>query len=166
MESETQKEEKKKNFEPITWKCDEYKHTEKNNEWYWALGLIGVAGSFASLMFENVLFAIFILIAVFVLALFAQRKPDRVVFTLTQRGLRINDTLHLFKTMKSFGIEEFSERHTPKLIFESSKIFKPDIIIPLEGVEVNAVHDFLFDFLPEDEHEEPVTHKFMEWLGF
>jgi hypothetical protein len=155
-----------KDFKPITWKCKEYEHSEKSAEWFWALGLIGVAGAVASIMFNNVLFAIFILIAVFVLALYASRKPEEFTFTLTQRGLRIEDKLHPFNTFKAFGIEEFSEKHTPKLIFDTKKLFALDIVIPLVGVDLDEVHDLLLDFLPEDELEEPVVHKFMEWFGF
>ena len=159
-------EKESKDFRPITWKCKEYEHSEKSTEWFWALGLIGVAGAVASIMYNNILFAIFILIAVFVLALYASKKPDDFTFTLTQRGLRIDDKLYPFNTFKSFGIEEFSENHTPKLIFDTKKIFELDIIIPLKNVDLDEVHDFLLDYLPEEELEEPISHKFMEWFGF
>ncbi|KKS83436.1 MAG: hypothetical protein UV60_C0041G0011 [Parcubacteria group bacterium GW2011_GWA2_43_11] len=42
---------------PIEWTDHEYKHFEKGSEWYWALGLVSVAGAVAALIFNNVLFA-------------------------------------------------------------------------------------------------------------
>jgi len=152
--------------QPLEWEVHEYVHTEKSQDWYWALGLIAVAGAVAAIMFNNVLFAIFILIAAFVLALFAARKPDTVHFALTQRGIRVNKVLYPYKNLKSFAVDELSPNHTPKLIVESNKILAPHLIIPLEDVNADDVHDFLVDFLPEDDHVEPLTHRVMEWLGF
>jgi len=151
---------------PIEWTDHEYKHFEKGSEWYWALGLVSVAGAVAALIFNNVLFALFILIAAFVLAIFASRKPNEVTFEISQRGIRIDDVLYPFQSLKSFGIEELTPKHIPRLIFKSKKLFALDIIIPLEKVHANEVHDFLIHFLPEDDHHEPLVHKVMEWLGF
>lgn len=152
--------------ESITWEGKEYVHFDKTSEWFWALGLIAVAGAVTSLIFKNLLFAIFILLAAFVLAIFASRKPEDVIFAITQRGVRINEKFYPFQSLKSFGIEEIGPKHTPKLILEVKSVFVPNIIIPIEGVDLDRVHDFLFTFLPEEDHEEPLSHKIMEWLGF
>lgn len=158
--------EEKVGRKPITWKDVEYIHSEKGADWYWALGLIAVAGAVTSLSFHNILFAIFILIAAFVLAIFAAREPDEVTFSISQRGVRIDDKLYPFETLEAFGIEELSSEHTPKLILKSKKILVPNIIISLEKVNENEVHDFLQQFLHQEELNEPLIHKIMEWLGF
>lgn len=152
--------------QPLSWQGHEYVHTEKTPDWYWALGLIAVAGAVASLLFNNVLFAVLILFGAFALALFAAREPKEVTFTLTQRGLRVNDVLYPYQSLESFAVDELSKNHIPKLIIESKRMFTPTLIIPLENVEEDHVHDFLLDFLPEEEHVEPVSHRIMEWLGF
>jgi hypothetical protein len=151
---------------PLEWEAHEYLHTEKAPDWYWALGLIAIAGAVAALTFNNVLFAVFILIAAFFLAIFAARKPNTVRFAVTQRGVRIDDLLYPFSSLESFAIDELTPEHTPKLILESRKIFVPRIVIPIEGVSADDVHDFLLDFLHEEDHVEPLTHHFMGWLGF
>lgn len=152
--------------QPLTWRGHEYVHTEKTADWYWALGLIAVAGAVASLLFNNVLFAILILFGAFVLALFASRKPKEVEFSLTQRGIRINAVLYPYQSLESFAIDELTPTHVPKLIIESKQTFSPTLIIPLEHVSADHIHDYLLDFLPEDEHIEPLSHRIMEWLGF
>ena len=156
----------KKHRDPISWEAHEYLHFEKGRDWYWALGLIAVAGAVAALLYNNVLFAVFILISAFSLALFASREPEIVQFSLTQRGLRVNDVLYPWQSLESFGIDSAVEEEAPKLILESRKPFAPKLSIPLENVNADAVHDFLLDFLPEDEHYEPLTHRVMEYLGF
>lgn len=150
----------------ITWEALEHVHVEKTPDWYWALGLIAVAGAVGALLYNNILFAVLILIAAFVLALLAARQPDVFRFATTQRGVRIDDELYPYNTIESFTIEELSPNHTPKLLLKPKKIFAPLIVIPIEGVEADEVHDFLLDFLPEGEHTEPLTNHVMEWLGF
>jgi len=150
---------------PITWTAHEYLHTEKGHDWYWALGLIAVAGAVASLLFSNVLFAVLILIAAFVLAIFASRKPNLVTFALTQRGVRVDDALYPYSTIASFGIDD-SHPTTPKLIFASQKKLSPALIIPLEHADIEMIHQYLLSILPEEDHVEPLVHRVMEYLGF
>jgi hypothetical protein len=152
--------------EPITWQDHEYLHFEKGAAWYWALGLIAVAGAVASLAFHNLLFAVFILISAFVLAILASREPEIVTFSITQRGVYVDERFYAYKGLKSFGIDELSPKHIPQLIIESKNRFMPHLIIPLEHIDANRVHHFLLDFLPEENHKEPITHKVMEYLGF
>jgi hypothetical protein len=152
--------------EPITWQDYEYLHFEKGSEWYWALGLIAVSSAIASLAFHNLLFAIFILISAFVLAIFASRKPEIVTFSVTQRGVYVDDKFHPYKALKSFGIDVLSPRHVPQLIIESKNKFSAHLIIPLEHIDPNEVHHFLNNFLPEENHKEPLIHKVMEYFGF
>jgi len=152
--------------QPIEWHAHEYVHVEKAPDWYWALGLIAVAGSVASILYNNVLFAIFILIAAFVLAMFAARRPNVCKFAVTQRGVRIDEKLYPYNALDSFSIDELTPDHTPKLILKQVGRFSPIIVIPIIDVHADDVHDFLVNFLTEDEHYEPLSHRLMEWLGF
>ena len=150
---------------PISWEAHEYVHVEKTKDWYWALGLMAVAGAVAALLFNNVLFAVLILATLFALALFASRKPDLVSFTITQRGVRVDDTLYPFQALASFAVDD-ETGDIPKLILVSNKLFAPNLVIPLEGIEPDDVHDFLLDYLLESDHVEPLSHKVMVYLGF
>ncbi len=151
---------------PIEWRAHEYVHVEKTPDWYWALGLIGVAAAIAAIVMGDVLFAILILLAAFVLAIYANRQPNVVRFAVTQRGVRIDDELYPYNTLDSFAIDEVSPNHTPKLILKPKRIFASLIIIPVEEVDPDDVHDFISDFLLEEEHVEPLSHHVMQWLGF
>ena len=152
--------------EPISWDAHEYVHVEKTPDWYWALGLIAVAGTVAAILFQNLLFAVLILVMAFVLALFAKRKPEVFRFSVTQRGVRIDDTLYPYSSLEWFSIDELSPNHVPKLILNPKHFFAPVIVIPILDVDPDEVHDFLIAFLDEEDHPEPVIHRIMEWLGF
>ena len=151
---------------PLQWRAHEYVHTEKTTDWYWALGLIAVAGAVGAVLLNNVLFALFILISSFVLAVLASQKPKHIEFAVTQRGVRIDKTLYPYSSLESFAVDQATHTHTPKLILESKKMFAPKLVIPLIDVDPDEVHGFLSDFLVEDDHIEPFTDRFMEWLGF
>ncbi len=166
MDASAKPEDRKLAQAPLEWSAHEYVHVEKTTEWYWALGLVAVAGAIAALLANDVLFALFILIIAFVLALFASRPPQIVHFSISQRGVRIDDDLHPYNSIKSFAIHELSPDHTPKLILETSRMIVPHIVIPLEGIHADDVHKYLARFLPEEDHVEPLSHRIMEWLGF
>ena len=61
------------------WQGREYEHNPKSADWYWALGIVGVATTIASLLFGNYLFAFLILIATTVLALHADVVYDYIL---------------------------------------------------------------------------------------
>ena len=42
----------------------------------------------------------------------------------------------------------------------------PYIIIPLGDADPETVRNFLLEYLNEEEHSEPLSHKLMEYLGF
>ncbi len=151
---------------PMHWQALEYNHTEKSSDWFWALGLVVLAGIVGSLVVNNILLAVLLLVGGFALAVFAAREPDMVSFALTQRGVRIDDKLYPFKSLNAFHISEVHHEQTPKLILKPKSFIVPLIIVPLEGIEPDHVHDFLLDFLPDEEMHEPLTHHVMEWLGF
>lgn len=150
----------------LSWQAHEYVHVEKTPDWFWALGLVAVAAFVAALLLNNILFAVLILLIALVLGLFAARKPNVVRFSITPRGIRIDDTLYTYQNIKSFAIEELSPDHTPKLIIAPRGIIAPMLVIPIVDVSPDDVHDLLRTFLPEAEHGEPLSHRVMEWLGF
>jgi hypothetical protein len=166
VEKEKSLSSEKRALRPISWSAHEYVHTEKTPDWYWALGLLTVASGIGALLFNNVLFAILIFFIAFVLSLHATMTPKSRDFSLTQRGVRIDNELHPYTYFKGFSIDEFSPEHTPKLILLPQNFFDHTIIIPIEDVDPDDIHDFLSFFLEDVEEYEPSFHRFMEWLGF
>ena len=59
----------------ITWSAFEYEHKEKNNDWFWALGIIIVAGALTSLIYGNYFFAMLLIIGGVLMGYFAKKTP-------------------------------------------------------------------------------------------
>ncbi|MCH7529591.1 hypothetical protein IIB50_00515 [Patescibacteria group bacterium] len=151
---------------PIQWNAFEYEHKERTVDWFWALGIVALAGTIAAFMLSNILFGVLIVIGSFTLALFANRHPDLIQFKINERGVVIGDTLYPYKTLDSFWISDEYKNIDPKLIIKSKKVFMPYLIIPLADADCQAIHDYINKYLEEKEHNEPLSHKILELFGF
>ena len=148
----------------ITWEAPEYIYKEKGVDWFWAVGIIVVSLAIASFVYNNVLFAILIIIGGFTLIMYAVKKPQQVRFTINERGVGINTTLYPYSALESFGIEEYGTE--PKILIKSKKALMPYIALPMRKEDGEAIRNYLSKYLKEAEHTEPLPQKIMEYLGF
>jgi len=156
----------KKALSPLQWHAHEYVHVEKTPDWYWALGVLGVTASIAALLWNNVLFALLLLVITFALSMHAAKPSQEIAFAITQRGIRIGEHLYPYTSFRGFSVDEFSPEHQAKLILIPKNVWHPQLIIPIEQVDPDDVHDFLSVFLEDLDEYEPAFHRLMEWLGF
>lgn len=148
----------------LRWETLEYKYKEKSPDWFWAVGIIAVSLAVTSILFRNILFAVFILIGAFALALYSQRRPQKVNVVLGQRGVFINDRLRTYHELDSFWLED--RDGNPRILFKSQQLTSPFLIIPIEGIRSDTIREFLLNHLEEEEHTEPLSQKILEFLGF
>ena len=152
-------------MESIRFKAHEYKHQPKHPDWFWALGIIAVAGAATALLFGNFLFALLILIGSFVVGVFAQKHPSEFEFEISERGITVGKTLYPYQTLESFWVSEINPKK-PILILESKRLFLPHITIPLSTTNPGAVREFLIRHLKEEEHQDSLSEQIGEWFGF
>lgn len=149
----------------LKWEAKEYEQTEKGSDWFWALGIISISIAVTSIILNNLLFAIVVLVGAFALGTYAKKPAEIIHLEINQRGVLINSTLYLYSSLESFWVEEVEE--SPKLLIKSAKTFVPLIVAPLsEVVDREELRDYLLDHLDEEEHSEPLSQKIMERLGF
>jgi len=149
----------------IEWSAHEYTHQEKTPDWFWGLGLVILVIAIGAIFFNNVLLALVVLIAGAMIGFYAARHPDRFDFAATPRGIVVHDQLYPYQTLDSFWIDDLNP-YEPRLLLKSQKMLVPLIVIPLEDVDVDDVHSYLLQYLPEIEAAEPVAHKLFELVGF
>ena len=151
---------------PIRWSADEHQHIPHGSDWYWALGVIAVATSLTAIIFGDVLFAIVIVVAAVTLGLVARTPPRHMTFELSERGVKVGETLHRYKEIISFWVTHDETGEPPLLLIDTTKFMSPNLIIPLEGVSENSVRAYLTERVPEVEMHESVAHKILEFFGF
>ena len=151
----------------LEWEGREYDHNPKSADWYWALGIIAVAGTIASVLFGNYLLAMLIVIAAAAFALHASKQPPLHRFRLVEQGIVIGDELHHFERMTSFSVlEDVEGELAPMLSIKTESWLSPHLIIPLDGVDADVVYAYFLQKVDESEHPHTVVDLVAAWLGF
>ncbi|MES2471070.1 MAG: hypothetical protein V4526_02460 [Patescibacteria group bacterium] len=148
----------------ISWNAYEHSYAPKTSEWYWSVGIITVTAAALSLILSNVIFAIFILVSGFALAIHASKPPRVVNHEINDRGIIIGDTLYPFLDLESFWIDH--NHPAPHILIKSHKFFMPYLHIPIDEVDPEDVRKILLTYIAETKHEEPFLLKVLEKFGF
>lgn len=151
----------------IAWQSLEHTHkSKKGADWFWALGIIAVGAIVLSFYFGNILFGIIIALFVITSGLTVNRDPQLHEFEISRKGVRIGTLLYPFSNLESFWVED--TEHEDMIIFRTKKTMHNMLIIPFDSTvtDPEMLRDFLLDYLDEEELEEPLHQKFMEFLGF
>jgi hypothetical protein len=135
------------------------------NDWFFALAIIVVALVIVAVMLNDVLLALFLGIAGGVLAMAAAKRPSIVPFSVSVRGIKIEDQLHAYSTLESYYIDEDDPRG-PQLLIKSKRKIMPLIVIPIPPDHIDDIENILEDRLEEEHMEESLFHKIFELFGY
>jgi hypothetical protein len=151
-------------MENLGWTALEYEEKNRSTDWFWALGIIIVAGSIASIIFANYFFAALLIISGVLLGFFAIKKPETVPYELNNKGLKIKSRLYPYEKIKAFYVQT---ENKPLLFIKSERFFMPIISIPIEYGHANSIRNVMLskEVLEEKMAEHPYE-KIMEYLGF
>lgn len=150
----------------VSWEAPEHHHAEKGSDWFWALGIITIAGAIANIViYGDIIFSIVILLAGAVTALVSVKHPRIITYSVSLRGVRVGRELHPYSSLKCFFINEDHPRHV-ELFVQSKGVFVPMMIIPVPDDAVEEVEYLLEERLPEVHLEESLGHRLLEFLGF
>jgi hypothetical protein len=151
----------------LEWEGREYDHNPKSTDWYWAVGIVAVASAIAAVLFGSYLVAVLVVIAAASLALHAAKQPPLHRFQLTEEGIVIGDDIHPFERMISFSVLEDLEGELPPMIsIKTESWVSPHLIIPLAGVDADAVYAYFLKHVDEAEHRHTLSDLVAAWLGF
>ena len=114
----------------LSWETLEYFHTEKTTDWYWIVGIVTISVAIISIILNNLIFAILILVSSFVLSLFASRKPAVIRIEIDDNGVKVGKTFYPYSSLESFWIE--TREFHPKILIKSKKVFMHLIVIFIE----------------------------------
>ena len=149
------------------WEGREYEHNPKSADWYWSLGIIAMAAVVTSVLFNNYLLALVIIIAAAAVALHGAKHPPLHRFRVVEQGLLIGDILHPFHRMTSFSVLEDIDGELPPLLsIKTESWLSPHLVIPLEGVDADAVYAHFLAQVDEAAHHHSLIDLVSAWLGF
>jgi len=149
----------------LKWQAFEYREKKKKPDWFWALGIIAVAGSAVAFIYGNFLFGIFIILAAGSMMFFGTTKPKRITYRISTDGLIFDGHLYPYERLKSFWMEELGGEK--RLLVKSDKTLVPILVLPFEDDETGEdIYAILSELLEEEEIQESNAHKLMDRLGF
>ena len=149
----------------LTWSALEYEEKERGADWFWALGVIVVAGSVASFIYGNNFFGLLLIIGGILLGVFAIKKPDMVSYELNEKGLKIRNRLFPYENIKSFWVKRVGEKSA--LFIRSERLFMPIISMPIEQSLAEEIRSSMLENnVIEEEMKEHPSEKIMDYLGF
>ena len=152
------------NKSKLQWSALEYEERDRGNDWFWALGIIIVAGSITSFIYGNIFFGILLIVGGILIVVFSIKKPDLVFYELNEDGLEIRTRLYPYGNIKAFWVQT---GESPTLFVRSERFFAPILSIPIKNELANTVRDFMLkEEVKEEKMEEHVSEKIMNYLGF
>lgn len=152
-------------MDSITWKTFEHNYTEKTTDWYWIVGIVTISITIISVLMNNIIFAVLVLVASFTMSLFASRRPAVVDVVLNATGITFGQTFYSYSSLKSFWVE--TRDANPRIILETKRVFMPfSTIVIDDDVRPEDVEKFLRKYLKVEEHIEPFFEKLLVYLGF
>ena len=147
----------------LTWKTPHQPARPRTPDWYWTIGTVAVAAALIAGYFGNYLFAIIAIIAAFIIIIESGKAKGGEHVTIVTKGIRVGKTLYPVAGIHSFHLNE--EVDPPHLSLKLNRPFVPTVEIELGDADVQALHNFLKKYLPEEHHEERLADVITKSLG-
>ncbi|MCR4322724.1 MAG: hypothetical protein NUV61_01395 [Candidatus Azambacteria bacterium] len=147
------------------WEAEEFPYNPKDLQWFLVGGIFAL-GLFASLLIlKNMFGAVTILLFVFIIYLYATKKPDILSIVVDGRGITINRKHISYSDITSFWV--LYEPPTKDLIVIQKANFTSKTIIPLGQVNPTELRALLIaNAITEKEEEETLIDILARRFGF
>lgn len=136
--------------EPVRWQAQEYIQHDKGRLWF-----VVFAAAFVLLMamaiflIKSITFDILVPVMAVALYVYVNRPPRVIDYTLSRKGLHINDRLYPFAEFKGFGVIHDGKEYSVLLL--PVKRFKPGVSVYFPEAAGEAIVDMLGARLPMQE---------------
>jgi hypothetical protein len=149
----------------VEWQSPEHHFGPKSADWYWIVGIVAVAGAVLSFYFDNMLFAVFILLSAFTIGFLSYKETRDVSVRVTNKGIVFHKFLYEYRSHKSFWIED-DHVHGARILMHSQSSFSPLTVIPIaEEIDLEQLRDLLLNFLDEEILQESLVHRLFDKIG-
>ncbi len=148
----------------LQWSALEYAPRERGPYWFLPPSAVALAFVIFGILIQSWFFTAFVILALFVILLYARRAPREYRFAVAKEGVYIGNTLHRFSELKSFWIIETVQ--PPELSLETTRRLHPYLHLPLGDLHPNKIKSVLSGLLPEQEHKEFFTDQIARSIGF
>lgn len=136
--------------EPVRWQAQEYIQHDKGGLWFAAFAAVFVVlMAVAIFLIKSITFDILVPVMAIALLVYINRPPRLIDYTLSRKGLHINDRLYPFAEFKGFGVVHDGKEFSVLLL--PVKRFKPGVSVYFPEESGEAIVDMLGARLPMQE---------------
>ncbi len=152
----------------ILWSAPEFHHYEKSVAWYWLVIAVSALIVGAALLSKNLLFAVFVVIATFLVFTWGHRAPRTIDFTLSKKGLDIGGRkFYPFDHLAGFAfIPTRENEELDELMLHTKGRLSNWVRIIVASQRREQIKNLLSQFLPELEYEESLAEHIGQLLRF
>lgn len=133
----------------MNWQIEERQANLNNNQWIWALAIIGFAVVIFGVMLKNYLLIIIIALSALIIYALKNKEPETHDFRLDGEGLDIDGKFYPYENFESFWILPDKE-----IAFRRKHHLMPLLTVPFHESEESEIRKILEIHLPENEEEE------------
>ncbi|MCX6800232.1 MAG: hypothetical protein NT091_03750, partial [Candidatus Falkowbacteria bacterium] len=134
--------------------------------WYISAGIISLVLLTYSFFTNNFLFAVLIIIALFIIILHSGEKPIEVKFILSTEGIVLGKKFTNYGDIKDFSVIYQPEHNVRRLYFEFKNTLKHRLSVPLVSENPLLIREILLKYLPEniERETEPLSENLSRFL--
>lgn len=148
----------------MVWTVTTHEHKERSVDWYWALGIIALAGAVISVFLNNVLFAIIIILGTGSIGYLAARGPRQHLVKIDERGLSVDGTRYPYSSIFTFWVEH--DTNQPRLFLTLRGIMMTHFSLELDDeTQGRAVREHLRQHAKEEEQGPHLGEHLAEIFG-
>lgn len=136
--------------EVMTWHIKEFEQHTRDSGWYALAGLIAFVFLIFAFWTNNFLFAVIIILALFIIILHHENDPIDVEFFITTEGVVVGKKFTAYSELKNFAIVYQPREGIKRLYFEPKNFLKYRVSIPLQSQDPLKIRENLLNYLPED----------------
>ena len=144
---------KGKKLTKLEWTAPEFIKYEKGKRWFILVGFIALAIIIIAILLKNFLWVVITILIILVVYIYASKEPRKIKFSISGKGIQIDQRIYRFENLKSFWIF-YEPPGIKELSLRSKKMLMPYIKIPLDKQNPAEIRKFLLKFLPERKHRE------------
>jgi hypothetical protein len=136
-----------------SWEFAEFIKQDRGLAWYIGAGLVGAMLIIYSLVTANYLFALIVIITVFIILINSLKEPIKMNFSITEDGLLLEKRFYSFRDIKRFWII-YEPPRVKTIYFDFNSALRPKLSIPLMDQNPLSIRQIALEYLEEDLKEE------------
>lgn len=150
----------------IKWRAAEYEYFEKSINWYAFVILATITLVIMALVQGNFFFAVFMVIAGFMVTTLGKKKPKVLDLTINDKGVGIGkDDFFLYEELEGFSVRE-NDNKLNEIIIKKETTLNPFVKLRIDSKMTEKAKEILERNLEENDYKESAVDTFSDFLRF